>query len=325
MVSLSKSALILSPCLTWAGDGAKAYEDELADTSKRDRGIEFHDAMDAYYRRVTKHLSISPMVAPWVAAAISWSQEHLEPLCELLMSEVYVSYDFANGHVHTDPGVKNRGYPKMPGFVPGTADLVCIFKTGELYIGDWKTGLGTGAKEQLLSLACGLRKAFRKPDGGARPVVIACLYAGEAAGAGKGVLPNVYPVSEETLVAHERAMAMQLSLVGGSNRPSPGIHCTQLYCPHLAYCSGIMETVNLMADAGELVQLGFLKPKKYSLTDKPTSDEEAGYVMERIYAAKRHYQYLDAAVRKYINNGGRAVAGDFEFKETRSGFRWVGR
>lgn len=52
-VSASKSALILSPCLAWAGDGAAAFNEKRVDRedhSARDFGTEFHAIMDNYYR-----------------------------------------------------------------------------------------------------------------------------------------------------------------------------------------------------------------------------------------------------------------------------------
>src|SRR4051812_42042205 len=100
--SASKSALILSPCLRWAGPEAKGYEDEFADTTKRDKGTLFHSAMDEYYngRRITPD---DTEVAGWVDVAIAWSKESLEPRCKSIQSEVYVSYNFETGETHADP------------------------------------------------------------------------------------------------------------------------------------------------------------------------------------------------------------------------------
>lgn len=48
--SISKSALLLSPCLAWANKKAKWYDERLADTTDRDLGTEFHRLIDQFIR-----------------------------------------------------------------------------------------------------------------------------------------------------------------------------------------------------------------------------------------------------------------------------------
>jgi hypothetical protein len=48
--SISKSALLLSPCITWANPKSKWYEEKYTDTSDRDLGIEFHSLIDSYLK-----------------------------------------------------------------------------------------------------------------------------------------------------------------------------------------------------------------------------------------------------------------------------------
>lgn len=314
--SASKSALILSPCLRWAGPEAKAYEDEYADTTKRDKGIAFHEGMDGYYTAADSKVR-DLEVQHWVDLAVDWSKEHLEPRCKSILSEVYVSFNFETGEAHSDSSVRDRAYPEMPGYLPGTADLVCILSGGELLVCDWKTGGGTGADKQLLSLALGLRKVFPLPDGTGRKVHLAVLYAGE-----DGVLPHEWEVSESDLLAHQHAMAFQLADVGIRNDPVVGIHCTQLYCPHLAYCPGVGAIVVDQSESPEGLLPAERLVRRMEMTDKPISDEEAGYTMERISAAKRRMKYLEEAIRRYVMSGGRAIAGDFEFGPGKDGFRW---
>lgn len=332
-VSASKSALVLSPCLHWASDSAREYDDELSNHEKRDKGTMFHAGMDGHYSGGDSRVR-DLEVQLWVDAAVQWSETFLEPRCEKILSEVYVGYNFKSGYVHTDPTVHDRKYPKMRGFVPGTADLVCILKTGELLVADWKTGSGTGVEAQLLTLACGLRKVYLQPDGSIRTILLAALYAGETSD--RCVHPVEWAVSESDLLAHEHAMAERLARVNKPNEPVVGIHCSQLYCPHLAYCAGIGAIVADMAESPKGAKgapNGLLrpealvkgKPERYQMTDMPISDEEAGFTMERAYAAKRQYEYLMAGIKRYVNGGGRAVAGDFEYKQTTTGFRWVKR
>lgn len=328
--SASKSALLLSGCLTWAAPGAAEYRDENADTTKRDKGSLFHKGMDIYYSggcnphsEVMANAAVShdSQVLEWVNVAQIWSIDHLEPRCESIHSEVYVGFHFGEGLVHTDRTVLNRKYPKQPGFLPGTADLVCVLSDGGLLVADWKTGGGAGADKQLLTLAVGLREVYRTPAGDLRPVTLSVLYAGDTDDG--AVHPVEWTVTESDLQAHRHAMAERMALLDEVTRhldPVVGIHCTQLYCPHLAYCKGIGDVVTDLAHRSLPIA-----PSLNTITDQPISDEEAGYTMERIYAAKRQYEYLMSGIKKYIDGGGRAVAGDFEYKKTTTGFRWVKR
>lgn len=319
-VSLSKSALLLSPCLRWAGPEAREYEDEHADTSKRDKGTAFHSAMDEYYKTGVVGRIHDLEVQLWADLASDWSKAHLETRCSSIESEVYVGFNFDNGKVHWNTDVFNRQYPKIPGFIPGTADLVCILTDGRLLVADWKTGSGTGADKQLLSLALGLRERQRRIDGVVRDVVLAVLYAGP-----DRVQSVEWAVTESDLLSHQHAMAFQLADVGKRNEPVVGIHCTQLYCNHLAYCPGITTIVEDLSESAQGLLPAKSLVRKHAMTDKPISDEEAGYVMERITAARRQMKYYESCIRTYIDGGGRALTGEFEFKSTNSGFRWTKR
>ncbi len=318
--SASKSALLLSPCLRWAGPGAEEYREENCDTSKRDKGTLFHAAMDNYYKSAMAPPVGDYEVADWAFKAYKWSEEHLEPRCETIHSEVYVAFNFATGEVHSDPEVSNRAYPSKPGFLPGTADIAAVLVDGGLLVADWKTGSGTGAVEQLLSLCLGLREIYRDRLGNYRPCTLAVLYAGP-----DGVHPVEWSVTEGDLLSHQHAMAFQLADVGIRNEPVVGIHCTQLYCNHLAYCPGVTAIVEDLSESPQSLLPATSLMKKYTMTDQPISDEEAGYTMERITAARRQMKYYEECIRKYVVSGGRAVTGDFEFASTNSGFRWIKR
>ena len=117
-------------------------------------------------------------------------------------------------------------------------------------------------------------------------------------------------------------MAFQLADVGVRNDPVVGIHCTQLYCPHLAYCPGVTAVVVDQSERPEGLLPAERLVRSVEMTDKPISDEEAGYTMERISAAKRQMKYLEEAIRRYVLAGGRALAGEFEFGPGKDGFRW---
>lgn len=331
-VSLSKSALLLSPCIRWAWDGAKPYEDEFADTTKRDKGTNFHSCMEVYYAK-GEDAAIATVksgwhdVANWVCLAIAWSKKHLEPrvdgwgpepLRKQMWTEVYFGVNFETGDVHTDAAVRNRNYPKdMPGYVPGTADLVCVLTDGSLLVADWKTGGGTGADKQLASLALGARHTLRKADGTFRDVKLAVLYAGD-----DGVHLVEWDVTHGDLLSHQHAMAFQLADVGVRKDAVPGIHCTQLYCPHLAYCPGIAATVDCASESPEGLLPAASLVRRLNIQEAPYSPEHAGYVMERVTAAKRQMDFYEKRIRSYAESGGKVVAGEFEYSKGKDGFRW---
>lgn len=50
-VSLSKSALLLSPCTYWALPEAKWYDDRYTDKSDRNKGTEFHKRIDRWLKQ----------------------------------------------------------------------------------------------------------------------------------------------------------------------------------------------------------------------------------------------------------------------------------
>lgn len=325
-VTASKSALLLSPCVRWAWEGAKHYEDEYADTTKRDKGVAFHALMDDYYKLITNEPSehtgqdvietpycTSPDVLMWHRLTVQWSIDFLEPRCNRIRSEVYTAYNFTTDKSYQDPTVCNRGYPTescFDGYIHGTADIVAELSNGKLLIADWKTGGGTGAPEQLMTLACSLSKPTDQ-------VTLAILYVSE-----KGVRPVVWDCSQEELAAHKERMRSQLDQVGKNTTPVQGIHCTQLYCGHLAYCPGPTLTVEASSEGPEgLIPVSRLK-RSYAIQEAPTSKEHAGYIMERVTAAKRQIDFYEKRIRKYVSDGGKCIAGDFEFSKGNDGFRW---
>ncbi len=322
MVSASKSALLLSPCLRSFAPGMREYEDEFADTSKRDKGTCFHRCMDFYYRKIPVTKSTIPDkylndVLPWYMLATEWSQKHLEPRCAEINTEVYVAYNFNTGEVHHDHRVRDREYPDKPGFLPGTCDLACVLQDETLLVADWKTGGGTGADKQLATLALGLREVYRTEAGALRRVRLAILYA-----TADGVHPVEWEVTDAELDAHRVAMQFQLADVGVRTEAVPGIHCTQLYCNHLAYCPGITATVEAAAESPEGLLPAKSLVRKYDISSAPTGSLHAGAIMERVTAAKRQLDFYQERVRSWCESGGRAIAGDFEYSKQKDGYRW---
>ncbi len=244
--TISKSALLLSPCTTWAGQGARWYDEskrDPEDTVARDDGILFHDRMDLYNNSGPIGLyTDKEHINRWLDLAVAWTRDHLWPRCNESYSEVAVAINWSTGNVYELNGVRNREYPRdsHPGCQFGTADLMCHLKDNGLLIADWKTGGNDGAEEQLLSLACAFDKLYP-----GREVSISCISVNS-----EGVWPHERKVSKEELASHWDAMAFTWEDVIAnrvSNKPEPGIHCTKLYCPHLAYCTAISDGIRKAA------------------------------------------------------------------------------
>lgn len=323
-VSLSKSALLLSPCLTWAGPGARWYEEDKVDPedlSKRDKGTLFHRIIAAGINQTRAFGTAPDDVWGWYEHARLYVEQVLLPRCESYQTEVCVGINWSTGQAEVFPDVAERNYPDRPGWQFGTADIVCVLRDGSLLIADWKTGGNEGATEQLTSLACGFQRCMTGTDG-FRPVKILCLQVND-----DGVWPHESDVSPAELTNHWESMRMQWEDVVKGTRlgHQPGIHCTTLYCPHLGHCDAIAGVV---AEAGRTASPGSggpLVPPSALLrkvTDRPVTDEEAGETMALISAAKRQLKYAEEKMKAHIAQGGQVVCGAYEWANGTTGHRW---
>ncbi len=312
-VSLSKSGLLLSPCIKWAEEGVPWYDDRFTDTTKRDIGTRVHAAIDASVNGQEATVQDSNELT-----LVTHAFKYFQGLAERywLMTEVAVAVNWKTGEARILADVKNREYPALgPDWMCGTADVVGV-APGELYVGDWKTGGTEGAEEQLLSLLYGLRKAFHGL-GLHTPakMVTSCLSLNE-----HGCWPNEREVSLGFLDLHAEQMKMSVDGVEwAKNEEAPGLHCTTLYCPHLAYCSSIREVIEDLADS---VVEGSGRIRLPMITDNPQSLKEAGETMSRLTAAKRQLNYFIECMKKYVNDGGRIISQGMEWGPGNDGFRW---
>lgn len=329
--SISKSGLLLSPCIAWAGPQAQWYDEskiDPADKTKQSDGTLFHQEIDAFTKDPddVRGIFLPRDVPKWLGHATKYLSEELIPRCSQISTEVAIAINWLSGEVKLLPDVKDRGYPDWPGWQFGTADIVAILWDGSLYVADWKTGGIEGAEEQLLSLAYGFQKSYA--PAGSLPyrlgkVIISCLQVNE-----NGVWPHEREVSDQELLNHKDAMAFTWEDIGKKYDPKPGVHCTALFCPHLAYCTSISDVVGQAAtgpaSAGQprLIGAGDLLKK---LTDNPKTDAEAGDNMALVSAAKRQINYLIEGAKKYVEGGGRVVSGQYEWSDTGNGYRWKRR
>jgi hypothetical protein len=319
---MSRCALMLSGCTAWMASEAKWYDDSLdeylgQDNAKRNLGKAVHQAIDDVISGKVNSAETWEQ-KNLVNHALEYLQKVLSARCKVIQSEVPVGINWQTGEAEIFPKsyiakiANHEANKERPDWQFGIADLYCQLKDGSILIGDWKTGSPGGAKEQLLSLACAFRNALPGPK---KQVSIVCLELTE-----DKIIPNEEPITKQELHDHQKAMAAATASAGPY---VPGIHCTQLYCPHLAFCpsvTGILED-SAVASQGLLPAEALIK--KYPMTDKPTSNEHAGAVMAKVSACQRQSKYYTAAMKKYIAEGGKVTLGAYEWKERgRQGFRW---
>lgn len=331
-VSMSKSALLLSGCLAWAHPTAQWYDESRVakdKLEKRDNGTLFHTLIHCDIRGIHRPVTDNERIETLATMAKEWVDTKLRPrltkaapvevspVTPYIMTEQAVAVNWVTGDAKLIE-VVDRDYPDMPGYQMGTADLVCWLDDRTIMVLDWKTGGTEAAEAQLLSLGYGFKKALN-----ATKLIINCFQLGFDETGVPFLYPHEREVSDDEIEEHRTAMQFQWEDIEKANRPRIGIHCTTLYCNHLAYCKGINSVVESLArDAGKGSAPMVAQNGVFDLTDKPCSDAEAGYVMERLSAADRQIKYLKDGMKEYVAKGGRVISGDWEWSEGNNGFRW---
>lgn len=298
-----------------------AYDPE----SKREQGTLTHSLIDMW------HTNNLPLLSPPKEGPqrLAWHGYKWLEGCKAsgrfqdVHTEQVVGINWSTGQagLFTVPG--HRQYPNIPGWQFGTADLICRTDGDTLYIGDWKTGDGLGWEEQVLSLLYAISRVAVTQDAlPPKSFIGACLRLND-----QGCWPEEIIYTQNDLDLHADAMRMRWEDIqsGRVTEKRGGIHCTQYYCPHLAYCSEIRSYVSSLARQ-DAAQTGKVHLKVVGnglmLTDKPRSDTEAGEVVEMLSAAKRQIKYLDTKMKEYVAKGGRVLSGQMEWKDRGNGFRW---
>lgn len=332
-VSISKAGLLLSGCTTWANPASAWYDESKRppeDTQKRDDGILFHDIMDLRIKDGNYETTTAlPRDVPQLLShAFKFLDEDLLPRCSRIQSEVAVAVNWTTGERRLLPGIQHRDYPDLGhGWQYGTADIVAVLHDGSLLVADWKTGGTDGAEEQLLTLAVVLQRlfteSFRKTSEHTvqlfRRIRIACIAVNE-----HGVFPKEREVDIQELNNHADAMCFAWEDIGRVRKPIPGSHCTVLYCPHLAFCSAIHNIVRDCSSGPEAGGQPLVPPEALmrKVTDKPRTDQDYGEQIALVSAAKRQINYIIENAKAHVNDGGKVVTGQFEWKDRGNGFRW---
>lgn len=310
----SKSALLLGPCLRWAHPKSRWFEDRPENAQAREDGKDIHKAL---------HLAGEGLpynVATELQAKTKQAVEYLAQLkarSQWLLQEVAFGINWKTGDVVGPLPAKDRDYPDDDTYFYGTADIVALLVGGSLLIADWKTGRGSGVEEQLLSLACAAARKFPAEAGGFRPIRIAPLYITED----QGILSGEREVGHGELAAHQDGMANAIFTARSEGKPRLpviGSHCTELYCPHLAYCPRTEEDA---ATAVHAAQVCKADDGTFFWTADVGGDVDAGRKAMRLAAIKRAVKFHEGKVKDWVNAGGKAVWDGYIYEDRGAGFR----
>lgn len=262
MISASKVGLLehcqAFPRLEWT----------YTTSAAADRGTRFHSAIEAY-TTTRQRVPVDKDIAEEYSHACDWI-DALQAPPGTLHPEVAMAWDPS-----TDTASiltrKGRDYSEAAGRLPGTADLIYwVAKTSELKVWDWKTGDASKAGPQLRALGLMASRAY-----GASIVRVAALEVRA---------DGVTEVGAETL--DEFALADMAGSLGellssvADAPPSPGEHCSSLYCPARLACplaGTALSAVESVIPAEQLVR----RPE-YRITDPIKTPEHAIYVLDVI-------------------------------------------
>lgn len=284
MRATASKAGLLSACQWWATPGAE-WATTTSDAA--DRGTRFHAAIADYVATGDMFARVDEDVEAMLVSARTWV-EHFGR--EKLAAEVALAWDPV-----TDTAERiettGRDYSAGKGRLCGTADLVAVSKHTKVgYIADWKTGDGSNAGPQLRALALMLARAE-----GLDSVTVDALEVSAE---------GVRHVCTETLDAFALAavageLAEALAAVPTA-KPAPGVHCGEMYCPARATCPAIMERVEQIIPAAELVR------HQWGLTIE--SGDHAAWLYNQAKAVESAAKLVKDAVKAYVPEGGITLA-----------------
>ena len=293
----SKSALAIH-CSAWLYEGARHYDESFSDSSKRDSGTRVHEAL---FTGSPANLESDDERAMFM---------HGKSALELILAtysnvqqECVYSINLQTREGAAWPLLKDRKYPEAPTHVVfSTADVVAV-REGELLVADFKTGEGEGVKEQLMTLALSI--VCSKQHGNAPPgkITLRAIYLKP-----EGFRTKDWDVTIADLFEHKDV----LSNVIDDQSYRPGPHCSQLYCPHAAYCPAHREPRERLAGK-----------EGFEWDEVPTSSEHAGKMASALKVIDRQSKYFKECLKVWHRQGNRIIDGDWELKDTDRGFRWV--
>lgn len=195
--------------------------------------------------------------------------------------------------------VGERGYPKKPGRIYGTADLVAVDDDGVGYIYDWKTGDASNAGPQLRFLALMLARtrfvsrvrvaALEVRDGCVREVCVEEL-------------------DELALASVAAELDEQLEAVATAE-PNPGAHCGELYCPARATCPAGKAAMDGLVPETALA-------RKFDFTPAIRSAEHAAWMLDRCRLASAQIDAIKDAIKGWVPAEGAELPDGSVLRET---------
>ena len=225
------------------------------------RGTLFHSLIAGYIATGVVPAVMTADMAGLFAEAKKWVDDYGR---NHLRAEVKFAWDPKTDTAWELTGAE-RDYAEARGGFAATGDLLSVSKvTRSGYIGDWKTGDGTGAAPQLRALGLMLARAHDLDT-----VTVEAL---EVTAAG------VVSVCRETLDAFDLAtiageLAEYIAAIPEAE-PTPGAHCSEMYCPARTTCP-----VTRAATA-ELVPVAGLV--RHTMTTAIAGPDHAAWMLDRI-------------------------------------------
>ncbi len=226
-----------------------------------ERGTTFHSLIAGYIKTGIVPDGMNDDLGALFAAAKSWIDDYGR---SHLSAEVKYAWDPKTDTAWELTGAE-RDYTEARGGFAGTGDIQSVSKaTRTGYVGDWKTGDGTGAAPQLRALGLMLSRAHDLDT-----VTVEALEV--TAG-------GVVSVCRETLDAFALAtiageLAESIENIPGAE-PTPGPHCSDMYCPARTTCPVGQ------AAAAELVPVDALV--RYTMSAVVRSPEHAAWMIDRV-------------------------------------------
>ena len=226
--SASKSALLYSPCTAWLHPAAEWDE---ASSEAADHGTEVHKAIEIA-------LNGSP------TDPIGGFEEYTGPAVKWLEGILGASpYSLSGLTVEPSISVQQNGlghilstgresYPKEPGYLNGTADVVYIpFDKKTCIVVDWKTGDPYKAKDQLMTIAALLSAVCPS-------IQRYALYSAK-------VEPGRTLTGLSLSCTGDEAKAiladLKARMAAAPGKHVIGEHCYELYCPHRFSCKAMSD------------------------------------------------------------------------------------
>ena len=293
MITASKAGL-LRKCQYWAKHGVQ--QDHREESEAATLGTSVHKAIDEYISTGLIYTPIGSEVDVLFGHARAWIDEHQEYCMHGFLSEVAYAWDPAFNRAMKIIGQGQRFYadkevwqeilrnPGMsPHTVPMTIDLMCENYDGSISIYDWCTGrTDKTAQLQINALAVWYTH---------RPTEVRChaLRLTE-----DGCVQEDLGVYDEWDIEQLAKEYSDLIYASIGAEPSPGMHCTELYCPAKNACPVTQNAIEQVIPVGHL--------NRYKLSPEIQNASHASYMLPMIKLAKAYIETVESSLKSYAKS-----------------------